>query len=530
MGRLASALALTAAVPGVLGAAPWPLPSSYSEGTTVLAISDSFTLLPVDGATPSFILQAALERYQALILDGHECSGATRGRRSRKGSKGGLRRGGARAATGEIASCTVEVQDDSATGLAEGMDESYDLAIGEDGSCSITSQTTWGALQGLETLSHLAGEACAVENAPVAISDAPRFSFRGLMVDTARHFLPVEFLKHVVDGMKAVKLNVMHWHVVDSESFPAGSKRYPELAEEGAYRFPEAAYSTDDMQAIVEYARERGIRVMPEFDVPGHGSWGAGMPSVMVQDGPCSDTLDPTNPDVYTFLVNFLSEMGTYFTDNYLFLGGDEVQSKCFLGSPSVTAWMNTNNMTTSAELQSYFWQQVTAQVMPQLNRTLGVWIADDGIPYPQDLPAGSFGNVWESQSMMPSVIDRGARVVLSGPWYLDQQKPGNYITYALQNLWKGMYNVEPLSNLTEEQAENVLGGQACMWAEGINRFDFDQYAWTKTAAVAERLWSPASVRDQTYASNRLVEMVCRFNMRGFGAEAILPSFCPTDL
>lgn len=133
----------------------------------------------------------------------------------------------------------------------------------------------------------------------------------------------------------------------------------------------QAAYSVEDLQSVVSHAAALGVRVMPEFDVPGHGSWGYGMPELMVQDGPCSDTLDPTNPDVYTFLSSFLTEMTGYFPDAYLFLGGDEVQTKCFTQSPSVSAWMAANNISDGVELQSYFWQQVTKQVSARCDATL---------------------------------------------------------------------------------------------------------------------------------------------------------------
>ena len=316
----------------------------------------------------------------------------------------------------------------------------------------------------------------------------------------------------------------------------------------------------------MKYAYDRGIRVMPEWDVPGHGSWGKGKPEVTILDGACSNTLDPTNPEVYTFLHSFLTEMKDIFPDANLFLGGDEVDTNCFDSSPTVSKWMSDNNIEDGVALQSYFWQQVTAQVMPGLNKTLGVWMAvrrseersdecrtaelyanpprlpfrssaphipssqDDGIPYPEDLPAGSFGNVWQSQSMMPTVIDRGADVVLSGPWYLDQQKPGGFSSYAIQDLWQGMYKIEPYDGLTSSQQGSVLGGSACMWAEGVNALDFDAIAVTKAAAVAERLWSDASVKDVDDAKARLMEHVCRLNMRGIAAEANAQNFCLSDV
>eukprot|EP00656_Telonema_subtile_P029291 TRINITY_DN3243_c0_g1_i2.p1 TRINITY_DN3243_c0_g1~~TRINITY_DN3243_c0_g1_i2.p1 ORF type:complete len:288 (+),score=27.04 TRINITY_DN3243_c0_g1_i2:95-958(+) len=146
----------------------------------------------------------------------------------------------------------------------------------------IVASSVYGALHGLESLLQLvdtdAGHVIA--NAPVLITDAPRFGYRGLMIDTGRHFLPAKFLMRVIDGLHASRLNMLHWHLVDATSFPCGSDKFPQLAQKGAYD-TRAVYSTADMRAVVEYGRLRGVRVMPEWDIPGHGSWGAGMPSVM---------------------------------------------------------------------------------------------------------------------------------------------------------------------------------------------------------------------------------------------------------
>lgn len=427
--------------------------------------------------------------------------------------------------------CTVSVGDESVVALVEGTDESYTLTVGTDGSCALGSATAFGALRGLESLSDLAGEACSIENTPVAIDDSPRFSYRGLMVDSSRHFLPVATLKKVLDTMASLKFNVLHWHLSDSESFPSASTTFPLLNEKGAYLYPDASYGVGDLQDVVSYAMDRGVRVMPEWDVPGHGSWGFGYPEVMITDGPCSDTMDPTKQGTYDFLRSFLAEMGGYFPDPFVFLGGDEVNAECFTGSPSVTQWMEDNGVADGVALQAYFWQQVTAQVLPNLNKTLGVWIADDGIPDPRDLPENSFGDVWQSQAEVAPVLSRGGRVVLSGPWYLDVQQPGGYTTYALQDLWKGMYAVDPLQGLNASQASQVMGGQACMWGEGVNAADLDAYAVTKAAAVAERLWSdPALTSSAEEAAPRLEEHVCRLNMRGVGAEAVTPGFCLSDL
>eukprot|EP01052_Picozoa_sp_SAG31_P008313 SAG31_NODE_417_length_15907_cov_6.901759_16_plen_150_part_00 len=139
--------------------------------------------------------------------------------------------------------------------------------------------------------------------------------------------------------------------------------------------------------------------------------------------------------------------------------------------------------------LGRYFWQQLTKLVLPKLNRTLGVWEDDTPQPHPDDLPAGSFGNIWQAQKTIKSAVDRKFNSVLSGPWYLDQQKPGGCRQYSLEGMWKCFYDVEPLQGLTAAESKYVLGGQGCQWSEGINVHNFDARTWTNLAAVAERLW-----------------------------------------
>lgn len=318
-----------------------------------------------------------------------------------------------------LASCTLSVTDTNAP-LAVGVDESYVLNISSSGTCTIVAVTPWGALHGLETLQQLAGDNCTVTNAPVDVSDRPRFPFRGLMIDSARHFLPVDFVEHIIDGMAVNKLNVLHWHIVDSCSFPYVSTRFPALSQKGAYD-PRATYTAAQLSGLVAYAHDRGVRIMPEFDIPGHGDWEGGEPSVTVTDGPCKDTLDPTKNETYEFLGEFLTEVTTVFPDEYLFLGGDEVQPNCWSGSKSVQAWMTERGMNTTS-LGRFFWQQLTSRVLTKLNRTIGSWagIVPGRGPNPADLPLGSFGNAWHSD--YHNVIAEAAalkfNIVMSGPWY----------------------------------------------------------------------------------------------------------------
>jgi hexosaminidase len=204
--------------------------------------------------------------------------------------------------------------------LASGVNEAYDLSVGADGQCSISADTVWGAFHGMESLAQLAAENCTISNTPVRIRDTPRFGFRGLMIDTARHYMPVKFIEHIIEGMAANRLNVLHWHIVDSSSFPYCSAMFPGLCEKGAYS-PRATFTADQLKSLVDFAEARGVRIMPDVVMPVPVDWELGEPEIMVLDGPCDYTMDPTQDATYTFLAKFLKEVTTIFPDEYLFLG-----------------------------------------------------------------------------------------------------------------------------------------------------------------------------------------------------------------
>ena len=438
---------------------------------------------------------------------------------------------------GTLTGIRVCIQSDDDT-LGPATDEGYNLTIAASGSSGsvLTASSIYGALHGLESLSQLVERSThAILNVPVAIEDRPRFGYRGLLVDTGRHFLPLSFLKHVVDGLAANKLNVMHWHIVDFQSWPCNSSTFPALAGKGAYS-PAAVFSPADMRELVAYAKARGVRVMPEWDVPGHSAIGYAFPELMAcASGPNQiGVLDPTQDAVYSMLNQFFTEMMTIFTDDYVFLGGDEVNTKtCFEGNKRIAKWMKAHNMTEGDQVQQYFWQQMTARVLPSSlkGRTINIWEADNMQIDPKMLPKGTVANVYQSKKTaditigkyeMPSTLS-----IASQQWYLDSQPPGyNW------NSWEARYTVEPTSNLTRkpEYLPLLLGGEGAMWGEGINQNNFDAYVWHGMAAIGERLWSPAALTQSvTAAQGRLAQHVCRLEWAGFRPGPVMPGFCPPD-
>ena len=298
---------------------------------------------------------------------------------------------------------------------------------------TVTAATVFGLRHDPETLAQLVTTPQGTIQVPAIISDKPAFSYRGLMIDTSRHFLSLDTIKRAINGMAALKLNVLHWHILDSSLFPLQSLRFPQLSSKGAYSAA-AIYSLDELRElhVVAFAKARGVRIVVEIEMPGHGSFSAGMPELLLSS--CSDLLDPTQVSTYTFLAEFLEEMTTVFSDSLIYLGGDEVgfdpkckwsESRvcgyhCFDRDPSVASWMREHGMN-ATELLASFWTQVIARVIPQIqnhgNRTVGVWVADRpngaggsqhvwSAPHMETLPKGSVANVYQSVITAGPILD----------------------------------------------------------------------------------------------------------------------------
>lgn len=497
---------------------PWPLPVSFSNGSSTVAFPDGGPRFELCAACDAGVLRRAFARFATRLAPSSACAEA--------------------AAAPLVSVVAVCCGDPGVSYPAPGTDESYSLRLTAAAEANVTAANPFGALHALETLAQLAdlGGCGLVRNAPVSVDDAPRFGYRGLLVDTSRHYLPPSFLRHVVDGLAAARLNVLHWHAVDSNSFPLSLPGYEALARRGAWS-PGAVYTSDDVAALVAYARDRGVRVLVEVDVPGHGGWGGAYPGLMA----CPGVLDPTQNATYDLLAGFLGRVLEVAPDPYLFLGGDEVRYKCFDANPAVAAWLAARNMT-SAELPAYFWRRVVADVLPRLRPglTLSVW-ESDRLQFPpagpDALPNSTVYNVYESLATAGALVSQGRPVVLSvayDGWYLDTEPPcsrGGIDQYNALD-WECAYRVSPVpANWTAAEKALVLGGEAAMWGEGVSRANFDATAWRPLAAVAERLWSPAAATSSTVAARpRLAAFLCGLNARGFGAGAVGPGFCPADV
>ncbi len=371
--------------------------------------------------------------------------------------------------------------------------ESYQLDVSPD-KAVLAASTVEGALHGLETFAQLISPgATGFEAAAVHIEDHPRFPWRGLMIDCSRHWMPIEVIERNLDAMAAVKLNVFHWHLSDDQGFRVESKRFPRLQQLGSDGH---FYTQDQVRHIIAYAGDRGIRVVPEFDMPGHTtSWFVGYPELASAPGPYSierrwgifqPTMDPTREETYKFLDKFLGEMTALFPDRYFHIGGDEVDPTQWKQSQSIQAFARERNLETPNGLLAYFSRRVQ-QILKKYGKTMVGW---DEVLSP-DLEADAVIQSWRGPAALADAAKQGHRGILSYGYYLDHMNPASF-----------HYAVDP--QIDGESPELILGGEACMWVEYASPETVDSRIWPRAAAIAERLWSPRDVTDVASMYDRL--------------------------
>ncbi len=412
-------------------------------------------------------------------------------------------------------------------------DESYSLDV-KANKITINATSDLGALHGLETLLQLLQNDSKSFYFPVSqISDFPRFTWRGLMLDASRHFQPVDVVKRNLDALAAMKMNVFHWHLVDDQGWRIETKKHPkliELASDGLY------YTQEEIRNIVKYADERGILIVPEIDVPGHGSailtaypeigskvitltggtsekniQGTAITTYGIERnaGIFSPTLDPSNPKTYKILNELFDEICPLFPGDYFHIGGDENEGKDWDANPKIQEFKKKHNLKTNHELQTYF----TMQLAPMLKKHGKQLMGWEEI-LTKDLSKEAIVHSWRGpnegvvagQSLVDAV-KKGYKTVLSNGFYIDLMYPiaSHYLNDPMP---KG-------ANLSAEEKARILGGEATMWTELATETTFDSRVWPRTAAIAERLWSAENITDVANMRKRLETVSFRLEELG---------------
>ncbi|KAF9905099.1 hypothetical protein EC991_001985 [Linnemannia zychae] len=465
---------------------------------------------------------------------------------------------------------------------------------------TLTASTQWGALHGLDTFTQLViatkattvavptsppDNELVIPNTPWSIYDEPRFSHRGLLLDTSRNYVSVPDIIQTLDAMAVVKLNVFHWHVLDQQTYPLVSKAFPDLTAKGAQN-PEKIYTPQQVATIIQHGTERGIRVLPEFDSPGHAaSWGRAYPNITVcldalphgtyAAEPPAGQLDPLEPFTYTVLDTLVKEWSAQFPDSQAHVGGDEVNMNCWRTSQRLSDYIknvdsradyeknimpvpvinsqadNSEYMTrTSAgaangkdarqsgedKLLELYLDRIFAMFLAQGKRPI-VW-EEMALEHNVRLPNSSIIQVWKDATNAKKVIAQGRPVILSSSefWYLDCGAGGWLIGSDAQSWckfasWQRIYSYALTDGMSEEEQKMVYGGEICMWGEQTDSSNIHSNIWPRSAAAAEVLWSGTKdskghARPLLDAARRLSAVRERLVQMGVRAAPIFPSWC----
>ncbi|KAF8021963.1 hypothetical protein BT93_G2178 [Corymbia citriodora subsp. variegata] len=488
----------------------WPLPAEFTTGADTLSVDPALALVVGGNGGGSRIVKDAFERYKSIIFQHSGVFSIFSAFRKI-------------ASAYDIGRLRIVVHSGNEE-LQLGVDESYTLLVTKSdvksviGEATIEANTVYGALRGLETFSQLctfdySTKLVLVHNAPWSIRDEPRFAYRGLLLDTSRHYYPVDVIKHILDSMSYAKLNVLHWHIIDEQSFPLEVPTYPKLWQ-GAYTKWER-YTVEDAYEIVNFAKSRGIHVMPEVDVPGHAeSWGKGYPELWPSTS-CREPLDVSKSSTFDLISGLLSDLRKIFPFELFHLGGDEVNTDCWTSTPHVNQWLQNHNMT-GKDAYEYF--VLKAQEIAISKNWIPVNWEETFNAFPQRLNPRTIVHNWLGGGVCPKAVAKGFKCIFSnqGFWYLDH----------LDVPWDQVYTAEPLEGISDASKQKlVIGGEVCMWGETADTSNVQQTIWPRAAAAAERLWSR---RDAISTGNvnktalpRLHYFRCLLNGRGVQAAPV---------
>ncbi|KAG5681027.1 hypothetical protein PVAND_010493 [Polypedilum vanderplanki] len=396
--------------------------------------------------------------------------------------------------------------------------EGYKLRIIEDSSniyVYISARNFYGTRHALETLSQLVVYDEFNEELVILtyadITDEPKFKHRGISMDTSRTFYPVDVIKRTINGLAMVKLNTFHWHITDAQSFPLEIKSRPELTRLGAYS-PDKVYTTSDIRDIVEFAKARGVRVIPEFDAPAHvgEGWQESQLTMCYKDS--SQTVgwrghfDPTKDELYNILEDIYKEIVESFKPIVMHMGGDEVAIDCWNTSQMIKDWMNDRNMETNIEgfmrLWDYFQRNALSKFDAVSNSQLPIILWTSRLTEEPFLTEFLDKNryiiqVWldGNDAKIKTLLEAGYKLIISNSdaLYLDCGV-GWWVNEGLNwcspyKTWQKIYN-NRMESIAGNYIDQILGAEATIWSESIDEGVIDMRIWPRASALAERLWT----------------------------------------
>lgn len=363
---------------------------------------------------------------------------------------------------------------------------------------------------------------------PLHILDSPSLPYRGIMIDSARHFLPIETIKHVIDGMLFHKLNVLHWHISDAESFPLVLDSYPELAKFSSYSHKKK-YTKKDVEDIINYANFRGVRVVPEIDSPGHSlSWAfsPNLSDIAMRCSKYNGQLDPTLNKTYDVVKGVLTDIQEYFSDEFVHLGGDEVSKNCWLNKTWIVDFMNFSNLSTVFDLQDYYAKRERTFLKP--SKRAIYWSIDSVFHYNEN----DILQFWGESQYYFQIKNYTNPVILSPSnyLYLDVGCGNLYGDKSWSNFvtWKDIWQFNPYP--PEIEKSRILGAEVTLWGELNSASTMDGRLWSRSSVFSERVWNPSVNNGIQDIVSRLVQNEERLIRRGFEPSPITSEYCGNNI
>ncbi|KOS22987.1 Beta-hexosaminidase [Escovopsis weberi] len=485
-----------------------------------------------------------------------------------------------------LTTLNVNVKDWNAD-LQHGVDESYTLTIASGSSAiQVTAETVWGALHALTTLQQIVisdGRGGLQVEQPVTIKDQPNYPYRGVMVDTGRNFISLGKIREQIDGLALSKMNILHWHITDAQSWPIQLTSYPQFTKD-AYSERET-YSPSDVAGLVAYARERGVRLIPEIDMPGHSAsgwkqvdenivtcqnswWSNDNWPLHTSVEPNPGQLDVMNNKTYDVMQKVYSELSGRFADNFFHVGGDELQTGCFNFSSDIRAWLEADKSRTFFDLNQYWIDKAVPIFLDAKNtgkkdRRLIMWedVVLSADAAAKNVPKSVIMQSWNNGiDNIAKLATMGYDVIVSSSdfLYLDCGFGGFVTNDARYNVmsnpdptgaeasfnyqgaggswcapfktWQRIYSYDFTTNLTAAQAKHVLGAAAPLWSEQVDDTTISSKMWPRAAALAELVWSGNKNPDGTKRLTSLTQRILNFReylvANGVAATALVPKYC----
>ncbi len=407
-------------------------------------------------------------------------------------------------------------------------DEAYSLEVNAQG-ITVRARTTAGAFYGCQTLSQLM-PATASEIPFVQIEDAPRYVWRGFMLDVSRNFFAPATIRQLIDTMAGYKLNRLHLHLADSQAWRLEISQYPKLTQIGAQghytdspdhtdhvdtNAPAYFYTRAEMQELIAYAAQRHIVIVPEIDMPGHA--GAAVRAYPQLDGG-SQTFNPARPETYDFLQNVLLATMQIFPSSWIHFGGDEVNRASWNKNPDLIKKLKADGLQNTLQLENRFADHIAKFIQAQ-GRTPAGW---DEIVAAKPV-AGTVIFWWRHNKpeMLKAALDGGYSVVLTprAPCYFDYPQDDSYkkIGWRLVNTPERVYLGPIIPNdVSAAQRQQILGVEGCLWAEHITSVPYLQFmTMPRLAALAEMAWTPDAQRDFAQFSERMKPFFTQYQAQG---------------